>query len=216
MKFIIASILFFVLSLTSVFVVNAQTVETIWIQSSDTSYKTGETVTATINAITATPIQGFTAQIRYDPVCILPVNATSPISGMNGLAVPQASGLVDASFASTTPQAVNGVLAEVRFTALKGCLTNLTIETAALVIRNESGFAAPLTGVNIDQKAIVLNIDSTIGNPQPVVSGDSVLPLAPTIFPEPEPFNWWVVVLILLLVGIGITTIIVVFKLSRK
>ncbi len=216
MKFIIASILFFVLSLTSVFVVNAQAVETIWIQSSDTSYKTGETVTATINAITATPIQGFTAQIRYDPVCILPVNATSPISGMNGLAVPQASGLVDASFASTTPQAVNGVLAEVRFTALKGCQTNLTIETAALVIRDESGFAAPLTGVNIDQKAIVLNIDSTIGNPQPVASGDSVLPLAPTIFPEPEPFNWWVVVLILLLVGIGITTIIVVFKLSRK
>lgn len=216
MKLIFVSVLFIVLSLTSVFAVNAQSVETVWIQASDNSYKTGETVIATINAVTATPIQGFTAQIRYDPACILPVNAISPISGMNGLAVPQASGLVDASFASTTPQTANGVLAEVRFTALKGCQTNLTIETAALVIRNESGFAAPLTGVNIDQKAIVLNIDSAVGNPLTVASGESVLSLAPTIFPEPEPFNWWVVVLLVLLVGIGITTVIVVYKLSQK
>jgi hypothetical protein len=216
MKFIFVSILFIVLSLASVFVVNAQSVETIWIQASNNSYKTGETVIATINAVTATPIQGFTAQIRYDPACMLPVNATSPISGMNGLTVPQASGLVDASFASTTPQAANGELAEVRFTTLKGCQTNLTIETAALVIRNESGFAVPLTGVNIDQKAIVLNIDSTVGIPLPVLSGDSVLPLTPTIFPEPQPFNWWVVILIALLIGIGITTVIVVYKLSRK
>lgn len=216
MKFFFASILFIVLSLTSVFAVNAQTAETIWIQTSGISYKTGETVTATINAVTATPIQGFTAQIRYDPACLLPVNATSPISGMNGLAVPQASGLVDASFASTTPQTANGVLAEVRFTALKGCQTNLTIETASLVIRNESGFATPLTGVNIDQKAIVFNIDSAVGNPQPVVSGESVLPLAPTIFSEPEPVNLWVVILLVLLVSIAITTVIVVYKLSRK
>ena len=215
MKFFGALILFIILSLTSVFVVNAQAAETIWIQTTGLSYKTEETVTATINAVTATPIQGFTAQIRYDPACLLPVYATSPISGMNGLALPQASGLVDASFASTTPQTANGVLTEVRFTALKGCQTNLTIETASLVIRNESGFAAPLTGVNIDQKAIVLNIDNSVGKPQPMVSGESVLPLAPTIFPERKSVNSWVVVLLLLFVGLAITTVIVVYKLSR-
>ena len=172
MRFFSVLILFVIFSFTSVLTVNAQAAEIIWIQANTTTYKTGETVTATINAITAMPIQGFTAQIRYDPACLQPVNATSPISGMNGLAVPQASGLVDASFASTTPQTANGVLAEVRFTALKGCQTNLTIETAALVIRNESGFAAPLTGVSIDNKAVVLNIDSAVGTPQPVVSGE--------------------------------------------
>lgn len=216
MRFFSVLILFIVFSFMSVFNVNAQAAESIWIQANTTSYKTGETVTVTINALAATPVQGFTAQIRYDPACLQPVNATSPITGMNGLAVPQASGLVDASFASTTPQTANGVLAEVRFTALKGCQTNLTIETAALVIRNESGFAAPLTGVSIDQNAVVLNIDSAVGNPQPVVSGESALPLAPTILPEPEPVNWWVVVLLVLLVGIAITTVVVVLKLSRK
>lgn len=216
MKFVSAFVLFIIFSFSSVLTVNAQTSEIIWIQASTTAYKTGETVTATINAVTATPIQGFTAQIRYDPACLQPVNGTSPISGMNGLAVPQEAGLVDASFASTTPQIANGVLAELHFTALKGCQTNLTIETAALVIRNESGFAAPLTGVSIDNKPIVLNIDSAVGISQPVTSGDSVLPLAPTIVPEPEPVNWWIIALLVLFAGIAITTVVVVFKLSRQ
>jgi Cohesin domain len=216
MRFLSALILIIIFSFLSVFTVHAQAAETIWIQANTTSYKTGETVIATINAITATPIQGFTAQIRYDPACLQPVNGTSPIAGMNGLAVPQESGLVDASFASTTPQTVNGVLAEVRFVTLKGCQTDLAIETAALVIRNESGFAAPLAGVSIDNKSVSLNIDSATGSPQPAIAGDSVLPLAPTIFPEPQPVNRWVVVLLVLIAGIAITTVIVVFKLSRK
>ena len=216
MKFFYALILFIVFSFISVFIVNAQSAETIWIQANTTTYKTGETITATINAITALPVQGFTAQIRYDPACLQPVNATSPISGMNGLAVPQTSGLVDASFASTTPQTANGVLAEVRFVALKGCQTNLTIETAALVVRNDAGFAAPLTGVSIDHKAVVLNIDSAAGVPQPALAGESVLPLAPTIFPEPEPVNGWIAAFLILLAGIAITTVVVVVRLSRK
>jgi hypothetical protein len=217
MRFVSALFLFIAYLFASAFPVNAQAAETIWIQANTSAYKTGETVTATINANTATPIQGFTAQIRYDPACLQPVNATSPISGMNGLAVPQASGLVDASFASTTSQTVNGVLAEVHFVTLKGCQTSLAIETAALVIRNESGFAAPLSGVNIDKTAVVLNVDSAAGVPQPAVSGESVLPLAPAISLEPGPaVNWWIVVLLALLVGIAITTVIVVYKLSRK
>lgn len=216
MRFFSAFILFIIFSSTSVFTVNAQAAETIWLQANTTSFKTGETVIATINAMTSTPIQGFTAQIRYDPACLEPVNGTSPIPGMNGLAVPQASGLVDASFASTTPQTVNGVLAEVRFTALKGCQTNLSLETAALVIRDASGFAAPLTNVSTDKNAIVLNIDSEVGVSQPTISGESVLPLAPTIIDESQSINWWIVVLVVLFIGIAITTVIVVYKLSRQ
>ena len=207
-------ILFIVLSCTSVFAVNAQTADAIWMQTNTSAYKTGETVTVLLNGTSATPIQGFTAQIRYDPACLQPVNSTSPIPGMNGLAVPQVSGMVDASFASTTPQVVNGVLAEIRFTTLKGCQTSLTIETAALVIRNESGFAVPLTGVTINQNAIGLNIDSAVGISQPVVSGESVLPLAPTIFPEPKPVKWLSVVWLALMAGIVIF-IIVVYKFTR-
>lgn len=214
MKLFSTLILFSVLSLTSVFAVNAQTAETIWIQAMTMAYKTGETVTVMVNGTTATPIQGFTAQIRYDPACLQPVNSTSPIAGMNGLAVPQTSGLVDASFASTTPQIANGILAEVRFTALKGCQTSLAIETAAVVIRNESGFAVPLTGVNINQSAVMLNIDSAVGIPQPVESGESVLPLAPTIFPEPQPVNWQMAGLLILMTLLT-TFIIVIYKFAR-
>ncbi len=218
MKYFSAFIIFLFIAFLAVAGVNAQAAETIWIQSdTTTSYKTGETVTVTLNGSSASLIQGFTAQIRYDPACLVPVNATSPISGMNGLAVPQGTGLVDASFASTTPQAANGVLADIRFLTLKGCQTSLSIVTAALVIRNESGFAAPLTGVAIDNKAVDLTIDSAVGESQPTsVLDGSVLPLAPTILPEEKPLNGWVVALIALLVVIVIITIVVVYRLSRS
>ena len=200
-------ILFVAVFFTSVFDAHAQTAETIWIQANATSYKTGETVTVLVNGTTTTPIQGFTAQIRYDPACLQPVNSTSPISGMTGLAVPQVSGLVDASFASTTPQTANGVLAEVRFTALKDCQTSLTMETAALVIRNESGFAAPLAGVTIGGNNVALNIDKAVGVSQPAlpVTG-SALSLKPTV-PSPSNQNLagWMIGLfwVLFIVGAG-------------
>ncbi len=190
MKKISALILVIVISFASVRVANAQSPETIWIQPLATAYKTNETVTVMLYGNTATPIQGFTAQIRYDPACLTAENGTSPIPGMNGLSVPQASGLADVSFASTTPQTANGVLAEVRFTALKGCQTQLSLESAALVVRNESGFAAPVSSVMIDQNAVVLNIDSAVGSAQPQATGDSVLSLRPTDRPARKPINW--------------------------
>ena len=211
MKYIFALVLFVVLLLTSVFAVKAQTAEGMWIQTSAPAYKTGELVTVTINGVTVTPIQGFTAQIRYDPACLQPVNGSSPIPGMNGLALPQTSGLADVSFASTTPQVANGVLAEVRFTALKGCQTSLTMETAALAIRNESGFAVALPGVSVNQNPVALNIDSEVGTPQSVISGESVLSLTPTIAPETKHFNWKAV-LWLVLAGAIVVFVIGLYK----
>ena len=179
LKFFLTIVLIFSFVMT----VNAQTAESIWLQANSTAFKTGETVTATINAISATPIQGFTFQIRYDPACLEPMNAASPISGMNGLSLPQTAGLVDASFASSTPQVVNGVLAEVKLVALKGCQTNLTLESAALAVRDASGFAAPLSGVTIGEKTIALNIDSAVGESQadqPLLGTPLALAPAPT------------------------------------
>ena len=202
-----------IFALTAVFNVNAQAAETIWLVANTTAYKTGETVTVTVNAISATPIQGFTFQIRYDPACLQPTNATSPISGMNGLQLPQTTGLVDASFASTTPQTANGVLAEVRFITLGGCQTNLALESAALAIRNESGFAAPLPGVTVGQNTIALNIDKEKGvsatqaiSGTPLILGE-VPPAAPTI-----P-SWLIILLSILLGGGGMFW---VFKSLRK
>jgi hypothetical protein len=180
MKSTTAFIIATMISIVSFFQVHAQTAETIWLATNAAEFKTGEIVTLSINAISATPIQGFNFQIRYDAACVTPLNATSPISGMNGLFLPQDSGLVDASFASTTPQTANGVIAEVRFTTLGGCQTDLTLENASLAIRNESGFAAPLTGISVGANKVSLNIDAAQAEAQelPVLSG-TPLSLAP-------------------------------------
>ena len=156
--------LFLTMILTFVFVINvsAQSADSLWLTATTTAYKTGETVKVTLNAVAGTPIQGFTFQIRYDPACLKPVNASSPVTGMNGLPLPQLAGLVDGSYASTTPQTVNGALAEIRFVTLGACQTNLTLESAALAIRTAEGFAAPLAGIAIGEKTIALVIDKEV------------------------------------------------------
>jgi hypothetical protein len=202
MKPIRAVALAFLFTLTIVMNANAQATESIWLTANTTAYKTGETVIAVVNAASATPVQGFTFQIRYDPECLRPVNAVSTVPGMNALPLPQISGLADGSYASTTPQTVNGVLAEVRFTALKGCQTNLMLESAALAIRNESGFAAALPSVAISEKNVALIIDKEVASAQSAetLSG-SVLPLEPPAA-EPKFSGWFIALLLALVVGV--------------
>ena len=205
MKRITACVLAILLSLVVVVNVGAQTPETIWLTAPATSYKTGETVFVTVNAASATPIQGFTFQIRYDPACLRPVNASSPTPGMNGLPLPQLTGLVDGSYASTTPQIVNGVLAEVRFTALKGCQTSLTLDGAALAIRNAEGFAAPLVSVLVGERNVSLVVDTEAGVSQAAQpESGSILPLDP---PAAERgLAGWIIGMLIVLVfgGIGL------------
>lgn len=165
MKKLISTTLAIIVCLFFVIPAHAQTPESIWITASTTSFKTGETLIVTVHANSGTPIQGFTFQIRYDPACLQPINAASPIAGMNGLLLPQLGGLVDATFASTTPQVVTDTLAELRFTTLGACDTNIALESAALAIKSESGIAAPLPGISIPeaQKAVPLTISSEQG-----------------------------------------------------
>lgn len=227
-RIIVAFSLVILVALGYVVGVQAQSPESIWLVANTTAYKTGETVIVTVNASTVTPVQGFTFQIRYDPACLQPTNASSPIPGMNGLPLPQLTGLVDGSYASTTPQTVNGVLAEVRFTALQGCQTGLYLESAALAVRNAEGFAAPLASVLIGERNVPLNIDSEAVAPQSAQpESGSILPLDPPPAAE-EGINGWIIgVLILLLFGgiglgaykvfrIGSTDHITTSKLPRK
>jgi len=194
--------------------VSAQGAESIWLTASTTAYKTGETVIVNLNAASATPIQGFTFQIRYDPACLEPVNASSPIPGMNGLPLPQLTGQVDGSYASSSPKNVNGTLAEVRFVALKGCQTNLLLESAALAIRSPEGFAVPLEGVSISSGNIALNIDKEIGvakAPQPETG--SLLTLAPPPASTTGFLSWGMG---LLLAGLTMGGALVVYRLFVK
>ena len=77
MKPITSFIVAIVFALAIAMNVNAQAAESIWLTINTTAYKTGETVAVTLNASSATPIQGFTFQIRYDPNCLKPINAVS-------------------------------------------------------------------------------------------------------------------------------------------
>jgi hypothetical protein len=215
MKKTTAILLAIILSLTVFFTVNAQSAETIWLTASSTSYKTGETVIVTVNAVSGTLVQGLSFQIRYDPACMQPVSATSPIPGMNGLSLPQTPGLVDANFASTTPQTANGALAEVRFLTLGECATNLSLESAALAIRNEKGFAAPLAGVALGEKEIALAVSAEKGTsdlPDPVVGGT---PLAlGNETSSANQFPSWLIILFSLLAGV--IGVLVAVNLLRK
>ena len=202
MKSLTALILAIVLTVAATANVNAQGTESIWLTANTTVYKTGETVTVMLNASSTTPIQGFTFQIQYDPDCLKPVNAVSPISGMNGLPLPQLRGQVDGSYASTTPQTVNGVLAEIRFVALGGCQTDLLLESAALAIRNTEGFAAPVAGVLVGERNVALNIDKEVGvsqSTQPITG--AILPLDPPPSTGLEIPGWFVGLLGVLLVA---------------
>lgn len=215
MKRIIASIFAVLSAFSMVISASAQTTESIWLAASTTGYKTGETVIVGFNASSATPIQGFTFQIRYDPACLKPVNASSPISNMNGLPLPQLTGLVDGSYASTTPQIVNGILAEVRFTALKGCQTGLYLEDAVLVIRNAEGFAVPLPNVLIGERNISLNIDKEVGaaNSSQPESG-SILPLEPPKVDQGTPL-WIIGIISVFLAGLLMIGLYRLFRTKR-
>lgn len=217
MKHISAFIFILIFLFSSAFVVNAQGAESIWLAANTTAYNRGETVTVTVNAASTTPIQGFTFQIRYDPACLQPVNASSPIPGMNGLSLPQTTGLVDASFASTTPQVANGVLAEVQFQALAGCQTALTLESASLAIRNASGFAAQLPGVTLGQNTVALNIDNASGSSQEQPLLGTPLALGPTDASDANGSIVTTALLVMLLVVIGIIVIsFVVYRVLRR
>ena len=212
MKRIIPILLALLIALIGIRAAYAQGAETIWLSAVNTSYKTGETVLVTVNASSATPVQGFTFQIRYDPECLRPVNASSPIAGMNGLQLPQLTGLVDGSYASTTPQTINGALAEVRFTALQGCDTSLYLESAALAIRNAEGFAAPLLSVLVGERNVSLFIDKEVVTQVAPQDSGSMLALEP---PEPEggtPIGC-IVAVIAILIAVGLFG---VYRVLRK
>lgn len=217
MKPIPAFILAIIFVFSSIFVVNAQATESIWLSANTTVFNRGETVIVTVNGASVTPIQGFTFQIRYDPACLQPTNASSPIPGMNGLSLPQTAGLVDASFASTTPQAANGVLAEVQFLALAGCQTNLTLESAELAIRNASGFAAPLPGVTIREKNVAVNIDNAAGESQNQPLLGTPLALSPQQSSDAkDPIVTTVWLVMLFVVGLIFVIMFVVYRVLKR
>lgn len=138
---------------------SAQGPESIWIETGQTSYGAGETIVVTLNAQSATPIQGFSFQLRYDPACLQPEAPTGLLAGINLMAVPQTAGLVDGIFAGPTQAtAKGGPVAEVKFKALAACQTTLNLEGASLIVPNASGIAVALSGISLGTRSLSLNV----------------------------------------------------------
>lgn len=184
MKHVTALMLGLILTFSAVVGVSAQAAETIWMETSKQSYSAGETIIVTLKANTATLVQGFTFQLRYDPACLQPTAPTSPLTGLNYMPVPQTAGLVDAIFASTTPLNANGSLAEVKFKALASCQTSLQLEKASLAVADASGMAVPLAGISLGASNLVLNLsgaEAAAPETKPTSASENNLAAAPEI-----------------------------------
>jgi hypothetical protein len=213
-----------ILSFGFILGVNAQAAESIWMETSQNTYSAGEAVTVTIKAISATPIQGFTFRINYDPACLQPDPPTSLLSGLNYMSVPQTAGVVDAIFASPTPLNANGALAEVKFNALANCQTSLKLESASLAIADASGMAVSLPGISLGASSLDLSVGGgssplpTLG-PESNPAGGPGIELTPATIAPPLPFNWLILLLfalLCLLVLIGLVIAAIWFTRGRR
>lgn len=207
-KKLLALIFLLIFLFSAVITASAQQAESVWIDTDTIGYKTEEIVIVRVNAISSVPIQGFTFQIRYDPACLEPLNASTPITGMNGLQLPQSSGLLDATFASTTPHQVGGVIAEASFITLGGCNTMLRLESAILAIRGETGVAVALPNITLGQRDIALVIDKAVGNTQEYTPLGTPLPLgmaeAASANSEDDNLSFIVPLIILGILGLSV------------
>ena len=213
--------LFFALILMfgNIFAVSAQAAETIWMETSKEAYAPGETITVILKANTATPIQGFTFQLRYDPSCLQPNTPTSQLAGLNYMSVPQATGLVDAIFASTTPVSANGALAQVDFSTLASCQTSLNLENATLATANASGIAAPLPGISLGTSSLVLNVGGSDAAAAPQAGSTAAVSPTPTSSPTSNPLTWLLLplaILVALVVLAGLIILAVVLIRNRQ
>ena len=144
-----------------------------------------------------------------------PSGSGVPTTGCVGLAAPVPGSIFSVTLlapvtmpltATAKPdwlRTANGVLAEVQFLSLAACQTNLVLESAALAIRNQSGFAAPLSGIATGAKSVALNIGPGTGAAkptQPLVG--TPLPLGVETTSSPNLVLWGgIILVVMLLVG---------------
>ncbi len=170
MKHLIAFFLAVILLLSTSLVGFAQAAETIWMETDKDSYNPGEAVTVTIKANSASTVQGFTFNLRYDPACLQPEIPSSLVPGLNYMALPQTDGIVSAIFASTTKINVNGGIASVVFKARSSCQTSLSLVKASLAVAGADGLAASLPGITLGTSSIMITVSGTGAAGSPVTS----------------------------------------------
>jgi hypothetical protein len=218
-KQLMALVFALILMFNTIFGVSAQAAETIWMETSKQAYAAGETITVILKANTATPIQGFSFQLRYDPACLQPTTPSSQLSGLNYMSVPQSAGLVDAIFAAQTPVSANGALAQVEFSTLASCQTSLSLEKAELEVANASGMAAPLPGISLGTSSLVLSVGgaepAAAAQPTGAAQGTPAVNATPVKAPASSLFSWLtiafgILVGLILLAGLIILAVVLI------
>ena len=189
MKTLATYLLAFMLSIVSFLPAHAQAAESIWMEVDKDSFNAGETITVTLNAISSTPIQGFSFKLSFDPACMEPSQPVSLLQGLNYMSVPQTSGMVNAIFASSTKITANGALAKVSFTAKSACQTSINLTKASLVVENADGLAASLPGINlgVSSQQITVTGDSAPAADATAQSGGNPAPVSTAVETQNPP-----------------------------
>jgi hypothetical protein len=162
MKTIFAILFALVLTTGIILPANAQAANTIWIETARTSYQPGEQITVSLHSSSEVQVSGFNFQVRYDPTCLQYEGAAGALPGMSPFES-NLPDLLDISFFGQMPQAANGTLADITFTALRDCQTTLSLESSDLLTLDNSGFAQSVPGVGRGAATISLNIETVTG-----------------------------------------------------
>lgn len=236
MKQLIAFLLACILSFgtLSTNMVSAQAAETIWMETDKDSYNAGETVIVTLQAISATPFQGFTFKLRYDPACLEPSVPGSRLAGLNYMPVPQKAGLVSGIFANTSPLTANGALAEVKFKILTSCQSTLNLENATLNASDASGLPVSIQGIGLGTSSLLISTGgaqalapepaSTLQATPAMITPSTTTSSLPKSDPTSESagtpgssnFSWLLIPGLIILIGLIFVVVVAVFILRRR
>ena len=150
----------------------AQTAETIWITTDKVTFSGDEPVRVMILANSATPIQGFSFRLQYDPACLQVKSSDKSIAQLSNMSMKQEPGIVEGIYTSTEPITINGQLVEVQFVGIKECTTALQLASASLMALNADRIAVELEGITVDKTPV--NIGFSSASSQPAATAQSI------------------------------------------
>lgn len=187
MKQVIRVFIFLAILATAIinpYISYAQSPESITISSRVVEQNQQTQVEVVIAATSATPIQGISFLIKYDPDCLRPSGMRSLVLNLNNTSMPQSESAVEGIFTSTDPLPANGNMVMVTFIPAAACQTELALEKAQLIVLNNEGLAQPLIGVSVDKSPVPVSISQEQVSAEPQATEN--LSVIADITPSPE------------------------------
>lgn len=139
--------------------------QSVWVTSNMAAVGANQTLRVSINANSATPIQGLSFSLRYDPACLAVQGSQIVLDGLSNMSMKQPAGMVEGIYTSTSPLQANGELVAITFSGLKPCETQLALEAASLMMLDENRMAVVQDGIGISGALLPVSIVAAAVNP---------------------------------------------------